>query len=97
MAITTIVNFKLVDNKLEDKWYEMSANIQAGISRSEGFILRDTGKDENGNYYCIIKFESAELADKNKIEAQKKYPEMFELFNKIVDVKTMSFVRVNLK
>ena len=96
MAITTIVKFNLVDTSLENDWNELSSKIQMGISQSDGFISRDTGKDVDGNFYCIVKFESAEQSQKNMENAEKNYPEMFEAFGKIVDMASMKKTVVEL-
>ncbi len=92
----TIAKFKLVDNNLEEKWNELSKKIQTGMTQADGFISRDTGKDEQGNFYCIVKFETIEQKEKNMREAEKQYPEMFKVFSELVDMSTMTKVNLTL-
>ena len=96
MAQIVIAKFKLKNPDLEDQWQELSTGIQQGISQAPGFISRDTGVDEKGVHYCVVKFNSREEREKNMKKSQKMFPEMFKKFNDIVDIDTMEKIEIEL-
>jgi antibiotic biosynthesis monooxygenase (ABM) superfamily enzyme len=96
MAQTVIAKFKLVSPEMGDQWKELSNQIQAGISQADGFISRDTGVDEEGNLYCIVKFESKEQREANMKTAMENFPALFEKFTEVVDMSTMTKTEINL-
>jgi len=89
MTSIVIAKFKLQEGQ-EAAWAELSEGIQAGISQAPGFISRDAGSDEEGNHYCIVKFDSKEQREASQKAAQEAHPEMFEKFGQIVDMQTMT-------
>ena len=95
MAQTVVAKFKLQEGK-EDAWKELSDQIQAGISQADGFISRDTGADEEGNHYCIVKFETKEQREANMKAAMEQFPQLFETFAQVVDMSTMTKTEIDL-
>jgi hypothetical protein len=84
------VSFELNEGKLED-WKKMSAEIDRDISSASGFISRDSGIDENGLVYCLIKWRSKvdQKSFSMALEARKDWPEILKDFERICNMKTM--------
>ena len=96
MAQTVIAKFKLSSPDKVEQWKELSEKIQAGISQADGFISRDTGVDAEGNYYCVVKFDSKQQREANMKKAMEEFPELFTTFAEVVDMSTMTKTEIDL-
>ena len=87
-----IAKFKLRDESMMDDWKKLSAGIQGHIADADGFISRDSAVSENGDVYCIVKWESAEKQATFHDELMKTAAEnpAFAEFERIVDMESMT-------
>ncbi len=89
-----IATLKLNDESLLEDWKVISRNISADLEGVDGFISRDSVRDDNGLIYCILKWESraqqekfmSELMSRTDEESQK----MFAEFARVVDMESMT-------
>ncbi len=89
--VLQIVSFKLKEEKMLDAWKEMSAGITAAMKQnSKGLIFRESGIDQSGNVYCILKWETKELmlASREAFE-RGDFEEEKKKFEALVDMSTM--------
>ncbi len=92
--IMVIAKLKLNDESLLEDWKALSRKISAGLAGVDGFISRDSLRDENGLIYCLVKWESraqqekamAEIMSSTDEESQK----MFAEFARVVDMESMT-------
>lgn len=85
-----IMSFELNDNSLIDEWKALSKEIDEDIFDADGFISRDSGIDENGRVYCLVKWQSKMHHEKftKQLEARENWPQMMEYFCNIANMKT---------
>ena len=87
-----IVSFELNSEELLKDWKVLSREIDEDISQAEGFVSRDSGMDENGRVYCLVKWQS-EAHQKNfrqQLEANENWPKTMERFGAIANMSTMT-------
>ncbi len=97
--IYVLVKFELNEGIDISEWKGMSDEINKDIAWADGLQFRDSGVDEKGNVYCILKWDSLEqqvtfraLMDK-QFEAN---PEIMKEFGRIVDMDTMTMDKITL-
>lgn len=85
-----IVSFELNDKNLINDWKSLSAEIDKDIAKADGFISRDSGIDEEGRVYCLVKWQSKSHQEtfKQLLEARKEWAEMMQHFCSIVNMET---------
>ena len=94
-----IVKFKLNEGSDVSEWKTMSDEIQKDITWADGLQFRDSGVDENGNVYCIIKWDTIEQQVTFRAAMDKKFeahPEMMKEFGRICDMKSMTMDKITL-
>jgi len=77
--------------KIED-WKKMSDGINADMKGTDGLQFRDSAVDENGNVYCILKWDTIEqrtVFHDNMMKTFKEQPEIMEEFGKLANMETM--------
>ena len=87
-----IVSFELNDKNLLNDWKVFSKEIDEDISQADGFISRDSGIDENGKVYCLVKWQS-EAHQQNfrkQLEANENWPKTIQRFGTIANMSTMT-------
>ncbi len=62
--ILVMATLKLNDEKLLEDWKTLSKKITEDLTGQDGFIWRESGRDENGLIYCILRWESKEKQEK---------------------------------
>jgi hypothetical protein len=89
--VLQIVTFKLKEENMLDTWKEMSAGITAAMKQNaKGFIYRESGIDEKGNVYCILKWETVELMMASREAFERgDFEEEKKKFEALVDMSTM--------
>lgn len=85
-----ILSFDLNDKNLIDDWVILSKEIDEDISKAKGFIARDSGVDEHGRVYCLVKWQSKTHQEnfRKQLEAKDEWPQMMQRFNSIANMKT---------
>lgn len=87
-----IVSFELNDKDLLKDWKILSKEIDEDIAKADGFISRDSGMDESGRVYCLVKWQS-EAHQQNfrqQLEARESWPKTMERFGAIANMSTMT-------
>ncbi len=77
--------------KIED-WKKMSDEINVDMQGKDWLQFRDSAVDENGNIYCILKWDTLEQRNiffENMQKEFKEKPEIMKEFAKLADMKTM--------
>ena len=93
--IFTLVEFKLKDWVKIEEWKVMSDSINELLSGVSGFQFRDSATDENGNVYCILKWDS-ESHSKEFDKILEGKPEMIEEFEKFINMETMKMKNLSV-
>lgn len=85
-----IMSFELNDKNLVNDWQALSKEIDKDISKADGFISRDSGIDENGRVYCLVKWQSKAHQEnfKKLLESRKEWPQMMQHFASIANMET---------
>ena len=97
--IYVIAKFKLNKWIKIEEWKKLSDFFGTEFVWENGFILRDSATDENGNVYCIIKWENIESQkafSKKLDEKDKEKPEIMKEFWRLVDMETFSMETLNI-
>ena len=89
--IMLMASFQLNSPDLLEDWKKMSAMISADLQGVDGFISRDSVREENGTVYCILKWASKEQQEnfRKALEAREEWPELMGEFSRIVNMETM--------
>ncbi len=87
-----IVSFELNSKDLLEDWKTLSKEIDEDIAQADGFISRDSGVDENGRIYCLIKWQSEahHQTFRQQLEARESWPKNMERFGAIANISTMT-------
>ena len=87
-----IVSFELNDKNLLNDWKVFSKEIDEDFANVEGFISRESGIDENGRIYCIVKWQSKTHQEKfmQRLTSSEDYPKIMEHFGSIANMDTMT-------
>jgi len=85
-----IMSFELNEKDLIDDWKALSKEIDEDIAKADGFISRDSGIDEHGRVYCLVKWQSKAHQEtfKKLLEARQEWPQMMQHFSSIVNIET---------
>ncbi|SMN00396.1 hypothetical protein SPONN_1650 [uncultured Candidatus Thioglobus sp.] len=85
-----IMSFELNDKNLMDDWKALSKEIDEDIAKAEGFISRDSGVDEDGRVYCLVKWKSKMHQEnfRTQLEARTDYAEIMQDFARIGNMET---------
>ncbi|MDQ7009888.1 MAG: hypothetical protein Q9M94_06355 [Candidatus Gracilibacteria bacterium] len=97
--IYTLVNFELNKGIEFSEWKKLSADINDDLKNADGLHFRDSGIDDKGNVYCILKWESDEAHKTFEVSMNKtfaEHPEMMKEFGRIANMATMITTQVNL-
>ena len=87
-----IVSFELNSKDLLKDWKALSKEIDEDIAQADGFISRDSGIDENGRIYCLVKWKSKTHHQnfRQQLEARESWPKNMERFGAIANMSTMT-------
>ena len=93
-----LVSFELNDKDLLSDWKVLSKEIDDDISGVQGFISRDSGIDEQGYVYCLLKWESRayQEAFMKQLESRDDWPKTMENFGRIANMETIMFKNIEL-
>ncbi len=96
--VMQLVSFRLKEDDMLEAWKEMSAEITIAMRKNAaGFISRDSGMDDKGNIYCILRWESREKMEASrKAFAEGDFAEEKRKFEALVDMQTMRQYEVEL-
>lgn len=97
--IYVLVKFELNSPDLLEDWKKMSSNITSQISGAPWFLFRDSAVDDNGNVYCIIKWETEEQQKTFRAKMDKMFeeqPEIMQEFGRIANMKTMTMEKLRV-
>ncbi|SMN00433.1 hypothetical protein SPONL_1310 [uncultured Candidatus Thioglobus sp.] len=85
-----IMSFELNDKNLMDDWKALSKEIDEDIAKAEGFISRDSGVDEDGRVYCLVKWKSKMHQEnfRTQLETRIDYAEIMQDFARIGNMET---------
>ncbi|SFV89531.1 hypothetical protein MNB_SUP05-SYMBIONT-7-268 [hydrothermal vent metagenome] len=69
---------------------QLSEEIDKDIAKAEGFISRDSGVDEDGRVYCLVKWQSKKHQEnfRKALEVREEYSEMMQRFGSIANMET---------
>ena len=87
-----VVSFELNDENLLNDWKVFSKEIDEDFASVEGFISRESGIDENGRIYCIVKWQSKTHQEEfmQRLTSSEDYPKIMEHFGSIANMDTMT-------
>ncbi len=93
-----IMSFELNDKNLVNDWQALSKEIDTDIQKADGFIARDSGIDENGRVYCLVKWQSEahQNAFRKALEARQQWPDMMAHFSSIANMETANNQTITL-
>lgn len=85
-----IVSFELNEKALIDDWKTLSKEIDEDIAKADGFISRDSGIDENGRVYCLVKWCSKTHQEtfKKQLESRQEWSQTMQRFSSIGNIET---------
>ncbi|BBB24264.1 hypothetical protein CVFO_1145 [Isorropodon fossajaponicum endosymbiont JTNG4] len=85
-----IMSFELNNQDLMNDWKTLSKEIDEDIAKADGFISRDSGVDEDGRVYCLVKWQSkVHHANFTKLfETREQWPQMMAYFCNIANMET---------
>ncbi len=85
-----IASFELHPDQL-DNWKTLSKEISKDMTKADGFISRDSGIDENGLVYCLVKWQSKthQEAFMKALEARDTWEQTMAHFSSIANMETM--------
>ena len=87
-----LVKFVLNEGIKIEEWKKLSDRINSDLKGVDGFNFRDSAIDENGNVYCIVKWDSIEQQKSFRKELDKKFeenPEMKKIMWRIVKMESI--------
>ncbi len=84
-----IESFELHNEQL-DNWKKLSKEIDADISKADGFISRDSGIDGENRVYCLVKWKSKDHQEEfmKKLMARDDWENMMNYFGSIANMET---------
>ncbi|WP_428087623.1 hypothetical protein [Candidatus Thioglobus sp.] len=84
------MSFELNDENLMNDWKALSKEIDEDISKAEGFISRDSGVDEAGRVYCLVKWQNKTHQENfmQALESKPEWPKMMQHFSSIANMDT---------
>lgn len=84
------MSFELNDKNLLENWKNLSKEIDKGIAKADGFVSRDSGIDEDGRVYCLVKWQSKTHQEnfRKQLENRAEWPEMMQRFGSIANMET---------
>ncbi len=84
-----IMSFELNEKSLINDWIALSKEIDENIVKADGFISRDSGIDENGRVYCLVKWQSKTHQEtfRKLLESREEWSQMMQKFS-IVNMET---------
>ncbi len=89
-SVVALVSFKLNEDILVEDWKKMSDGINQSLQNVEGFIYRDSAISDDGNVYCILKWESAEKQEAFlKTMKGDEFKNEMDEFARLVNMETM--------
>jgi hypothetical protein len=93
-----LVSFELNDKGLLDDWKILSKEIDDDISGVKGFVSRDSGIDEQGYVYCLLKWQSKTYRKTfmKQLESKDDWPKIMEDFGRVANMETMTFKNIAL-
>lgn len=93
-----IMSFELHSKNQLNDWQALSKKIDADIAQADGFISRDSGVDEAGRVYCLVKWQSKAHQEnfRKKLEAGENWDEMMAHFNSIANMETSQIQNVDV-
>ena len=93
-----LVSFELNDKGLLDDWKILSKEIDDDISGVKGFVSRDSGIDEQGYVYCLLKWQSKTYRETfmKQLESKDDWPKIMEDFGRVANMETMTFKNIAL-
>ncbi len=93
-----LVSFELNDKNLLIDWKVLSKEIDDNILGVKGFISRDSGIDEQGYVYCLVKWQSRadQEAFKKQFESKDDWSKTMEDFGRIANMETIMFKNIAL-
>lgn len=97
--IYTLVQFALNEGIELSEWEVISSDINNDMKKANGLHFRDSGVDDKGNIYCILKWESEEHHKAFKEIMDKTFadhPEIMKEFWRVADMDTMSTTQINV-
>ncbi|MDC9714406.1 MAG: hypothetical protein PSN36_01080 [Gammaproteobacteria bacterium] len=85
-----IMSFELNEKNLMSDWQALSKEIDEDIVKADGFISRDSGVDENGRVYCLVKWQSKAHQENfmKQLESRPEWSEMMQYFGSIANMET---------
>ena len=96
--VMQLVSFRLKEESMLEAWKEMSLQITLAMRQNaSGFISRDSGIDDRGNVYCILRWENKEKMEASRSAfAKGDFEEEKRKFEALVDMQTMRQYEVEL-
>lgn len=84
------MSFELNDKNLLEDWKILSKEIDKDIARADGFVSRDSGIDEDGRVYCLVKWQSKAHQEnfRKQLESRAEWPEMMQQFSNIANMES---------
>ena len=97
--VYVVVKFELNSPDLLEDWKKMSVQITSDITWAPGFLFRDSAVDENGNVYCILKWETEEQQKTFRAKMDKMFeeqPEIMKEFWRIANMQSMTMEKLRV-
>lgn len=85
-----MMSFELHNKNQVEDWKALSKEIDDDIKQAAGFISRDSGIDETGRVYCLVKWQSRtdQEAFRLALESRADWPKMMAYFESIAKLQT---------
>lgn len=92
-----IMSFELHQRQLEN-WKTLSKEIDIDIAKADGFISRDSGIDEDGRVYCLVKWQSKTQQEtfRRQLEAGNNWGDMMTKFASIANMETATNQQITI-
>lgn len=89
--VILLITFKLNSDDMLKDWIKMSRMIDSTLQGIDGFISRDSTKNEDGVISCIVKWSNKDVQKsyRAKLESNENFSKIMEDFSKIVNLETM--------
>ncbi|KAA0444631.1 MAG: hypothetical protein FXV80_03835 [Candidatus Thioglobus sp.] len=86
------MSFELNDKNQLENWKQLSKEIDEDICKADGFISRDSGIDEDGRVYCLVKWQSKTQQQnfRKQLESRPEWQQMMQHFGAIANMETAS-------
>ncbi len=87
-----IMSFELHNLQLISDWKILSKEIDEDIAKAEGFVSRDSGIDEQGRVYCLVKWQTKAHQEsfRQQLESREQWPQMMAYFASIANMETVN-------